>query len=33
MPARHAGPFGLHPDVVIHGDLLVPIDSAWAALE
>jgi prevent-host-death family protein len=32
-PARRASPFGLHPDVVIHGDLLAPIDSAWAALE
>jgi hypothetical protein len=33
MPARRASPFGLHPGVVIHGDLLAPIDSAWAALE
>ncbi len=32
-PARRASPFGLHPGVVIHGDLLAPIDSAWAALE
>jgi antitoxin (DNA-binding transcriptional repressor) of toxin-antitoxin stability system len=31
--ARRASPFGLHPDVVIHSDLLAPIDSAWAALE
>ena len=32
-PARRASPFGLHPGVVIHGDLLAPIDSPWAALE
>ena len=32
-PARRASPFGLHPDVVIHRDLLAPIDSPWAALE
>jgi antitoxin (DNA-binding transcriptional repressor) of toxin-antitoxin stability system len=32
-PARRASAFGLHPGVVIHGDLLAPIDSTWAALE
>ena len=32
-PARRASPFGLHPGVMIHGDLLAPIDSPWAALE
>ena len=31
-PAR-SSPFGLHPAVEIHGDLLAPIDSPWAALE
>ena len=31
--ARRASPFGLHPGVEIHSDLLAPIDSAWAALE
>ena len=32
-PARRASPFGLHPGVEIHGDLLAPIDSPWAVLE
>lgn len=32
-PARRASPFGLHPEVVIHGDLLAPIASPWAVLE
>ncbi|MCX5946823.1 MAG: type II toxin-antitoxin system Phd/YefM family antitoxin [Cyanobacteria bacterium] len=31
--ARRPSPFGLHPAVEIHGDLLAPIDSPWAALE
>jgi len=32
-PARRFSPFGIHPGVVIHGDLLAPIDSPWAVLE
>ena len=32
-PARRSSPFGLHPGVVLHGDLLAPIDSPWSALE
>jgi antitoxin (DNA-binding transcriptional repressor) of toxin-antitoxin stability system len=32
-PARRPSPFGLHPGVEIHGDLLAPIDNPWAALE
>ena len=32
-PARRASPFGLHPGVEIHGDLLAPIDRPWAAVE
>ena len=32
-PARRSSPFGIHPGVVIHGDLLAPIDSPWAVLE
>ena len=31
--ARCASALGLHPGVLIHGDLLAPIDSPWAALE
>jgi prevent-host-death family protein len=31
--ARRPSPLGLHPTVEIHGDLLAPIDSPWAALE
>jgi len=31
--ARRSNPFGIHPGVEIHGDLLAPIDSSWAALE
>jgi hypothetical protein len=31
--ARPSNPFGLHPRVEIHGDLLAPIDSPWSALE
>jgi len=29
---RRSSPFGLHPDVVIAGDGLAPIDTAWSAL-
>jgi prevent-host-death family protein len=32
-PARRSSPFGLHPGVELHGDLLAPIDSPWTALE
>ncbi len=32
-PARRSSPFGLHLGVELHGDLLAPIDSPWAALE
>ena len=32
-PARRSSPFGIHPGVVIHSDLLAPIDSPWAVLE
>jgi prevent-host-death family protein len=32
-PARRSSPFGLHPGVELHGDLLAPIDSTWTALE
>jgi hypothetical protein len=31
--ARRSNPFGLHPCVEIHGDLVAPIDSSWSALE
>ena len=31
--ARRSNPFGIHPGVEIHGDLLAPIDSSWSALE
>ncbi len=31
--ARRPSPFGLHPTVEIHGDVLAPIDSPGAALE
>ena len=30
---RRPSPFGLHPAVEIHGDVLAPIDVPWAALE
>ena len=32
-PVRRSSPFGLHLGVELHGDLLAPIDSPWAALE
>ena len=32
-PARRSSPFGLHLGLELHGDLLAPIDSPWAALE
>ena len=32
-PVRRSSPFGLHPAVELHSDLLAPIDSPWAALE
>lgn len=32
-PARRSSPFGFHPGVVLHGDLIAPIDSPWSALE
>ena len=31
--ARRSNPFGIHPGVEIHGDLVAPIDSSWLALE
>jgi len=31
--ARRSNPFGIHPGVEIHGDLLAPIDCPWSALE
>jgi len=30
--ARRPSPFGLHPAVQIHADVLAPIDAHWAAL-
>ncbi|MEB3258984.1 MAG: type II toxin-antitoxin system prevent-host-death family antitoxin [Cyanobacteriota bacterium] len=32
-PARCPSPFGVHPGVEIHGDVLAPIDTPWSALE
>lgn len=32
-PTRRPSPFGLHPGVEIHGDVLAPIDTHWSALE
>ncbi|MEB3325731.1 MAG: type II toxin-antitoxin system Phd/YefM family antitoxin [Cyanobacteriota bacterium] len=29
---KRPSPFGLHPDVVIHGDVLAPIDTIWTVL-
>lgn len=30
-PARRSSPFGLHRAIQIHGDVIAPIDVAWAA--
>ena len=32
-PPRRPSPFGLHPGVEIHGDVVAPIDTPCAALE
>lgn len=32
-PPRRPSPFGLHPGVKIHGDVVAPIDTPWATLE
>jgi prevent-host-death family protein len=29
---RRPSPFGLHPEALIAGDVLAPIDTAWTAL-
>lgn len=31
--SRCPSPFGLHPDVQIHGDVISPIESSWSALQ
>ncbi|MBS0545324.1 MAG: type II toxin-antitoxin system Phd/YefM family antitoxin [Proteobacteria bacterium] len=30
---RAASPFGLHPKVEIHGDIVEPLDEPWMVLE
>ncbi|MFN9069280.1 MAG: type II toxin-antitoxin system Phd/YefM family antitoxin, partial [Cyanobacteriota bacterium] len=32
-PPRRPSPFGLHPGVEIHGNVVAPIDTPWATLE
>jgi prevent-host-death family protein len=31
--SRCPSPFGLHPDVQLHGDVISPIESSWSALQ
>jgi len=30
---RRPSPFGLHPDLQLHGDVISPIEASWAALQ
>ena len=30
---RRLSPFGLHPDVQLHGDVISPIETSWSALQ
>ncbi len=30
--SRPASPFGLHPDLELHGDVLAPLEEPWEAL-
>ena len=31
--ARRPSPFGLHPDVQLHGDVISPIETSWSVLQ
>lgn len=30
---RRPSPFGLHPDVQLHGDVISPIETSWSVLQ